>query len=262
MSNSDARYESLRLILTAAATAKETDLHAVLDAVCEAAGLAGAAVVFNAQSGEPNATVGADWAREAIGRYATDLWVQLLRGHQVESAYLQLAPDERSLSLFCYPLREGGRVAGAVLGLAEGHRNLSLEEDFLVALSTALAWVQFAPPGSRAGADVEPGPADADAVEKARIAAILETAIAVNHEVNNPLTAVLGNTQLLLLQADQLDPQIMKRLKAIEESALRIKEVTQKLLKQGKIRTTDYPGGLKMLDLSDSGEESDTPKSD
>lgn len=262
MSNSDARYESLRLILTAAATAKETDLHAVLDAVCEAVGLAGAAVVLNIENSEPDATVGEEWARAAIGKYATDLWGQLLRGHQVESAYLQLSPEDRALSLFCYPLRDGGRVAGAVLGLAEGHRNLSLEEDFLVAFSTALAWAQFTAPAGGTAAEAGTEGADAEAIEKARMAAILETAIAVNHEVNNPLTAVLGNTQLLLLQADQLDPQIMKRLKAIEESALRIKEVTQKLLKQGKIRSTDYPGGLKMLDLSDTDDQSEPPKSD
>jgi signal transduction histidine kinase len=73
--------------------------------------------------------------------------------------------------------------------------------------------------------------------------------------VNNPLTAVLGNTQLLLMQADRLDPQFAKRLRDIEQSAMRIKDVTQRLLKQDGTRTTEYPGGLRMLDLSDTSED-------
>ena len=82
-----------------------------------------------------------------------------------------------------------------------------------------------------------------------------ETAIAVNHEVNNPLTAVLGNTQLLLLQADTLDEQTKKRLRDIEKSALRIKDITHRLLKNRPHKTTEYPGGLRMLDLSGQDEE-------
>jgi len=263
MSDAEAKYESLRLLLTAAATASSADLGAVLAAVCDAVGLAGAAIVTDPEAAEPAATGGEDWAQAAVRKYASELWAQLVRDHHVDSAYLQLSPAGRALSLFCYPLHEGKTMTGAVLGLADGRRNLSQEEDFLVALATALVFAITRPQSAGDGQPAAAAsPAEAEVAEKARLQAILETAIAVNHEVNNPLTAVLGNTQLLLLQAENLDAQTLKRLKAIEESALRIKEVTQKLLKQNKIRTTEYPGGLRMLDLSDSETPPESSDSD
>ena len=260
MTDPGAKYEALRLLLAGAATRAPANLVAVLEAVCRAAGLAGAAVVVEPYDGTPHALAGVDWAREALSSYGADLWGQLATRHQVESAYLQLSPDGQPRSLFAYPVHEGARVVAAVMGLAEGRRNLSLEEDFLVALATAIRLTRAArEPAAGSAEDLgEP----ADAVKQARLAAILETAIAVNHEVNNPLTAVLGNTQLLLMQADRLDPQFAKRLRDIEESALRIKDVTQRLLKQDGTRTTEYPGGLRMLDLSDTSASDTSDKPD
>jgi signal transduction histidine kinase len=253
MSDPAAKYEALRLLLTSsgAPPGEQFDLTSVLEAVCHAIGLSGAGAVLDVTESKLSAIAGTEWAQEAIRRFASDLIAQLLRDHQVESAFLQLSPGDKPLSLFCYPLRADGWVSGVVIGLTEGRRNLALEDDFLLALVTAMSLALQKP--ERAPA---PAGSETDAIEKARIAAVLETAIAVNHEVNNPLTAVLGNTQLLLLQADRLDPQTLKRLQAIEESALRIKDVTQKLLRQGKIRTTEYPGGLRMLDLSGTDDES------
>ena len=259
MNDPGAKYEALRLLLAGAATRAKANLVPVLEAVCRAAGLAGAAVVLEPYEGDPHALAGLDWAREGLRSYGAELWGQLATRHQVESAYLQLSPEGRSLSLFAYPIHEGERVVAAVMGLAEGRRNLSLEEDFLVALATAIRLTRAAREPA-AGVERTEGELT-DPVQQARLAAILETAIAVNHEVNNPLTAVLGNTQLLLMQADRLDPQFAKRLRDIEQSALRIKDVTQRLLKQDGTRTTEYPGGLRMLDLSDTS-ETDKPEAD
>jgi signal transduction histidine kinase len=261
MSDPGAKYEALRLLLAGAAANAPADLDTVLEAVCRASGLAGAALVLEPYEGEPLALAGEQWAREALGTYGSELWGQLARKHRVESAYLQLNPDGHPQSLFAYPVYEGEAVVAAVMGIAGGRRNLALEEDFLVALATAVRLTRAVRPGAQAARAGEEG--GADAVQKARMAAILETAIAINHEVNNPLTAVLGNTQLLLMQADRLDPQLTKRLRDIEASALRIKDVTQRLLKQDGQRTTEYPGGLRMLDLSDTpeGEEPDSGKS-
>jgi signal transduction histidine kinase len=250
MSDPGAKYEALRLLLAGAATRAPANLESVLEAVCRASGLAGAAIVIEPFDGEPLARAGESWAREALSTYLSELWGQLTRTHGVESAYLQLNPGGRPQSLFAYPVYEGDAIVAAVMGLAEGRRNLALEEDFLVALATAIRLTRVIRPGAvPAGAAA----ASEDALQQVRLAAILETAIAVNHEVNNPLTAVLGNTQLLLMQADRLDPQLAKRLRDIEASALRIKDVTQRLLKQDGLKTTEYPGGLRMLDLSDTG---------
>jgi len=89
-------------------------------------------------------------------------------------------------------------------------------------------------------------------VKGERVAAILETAVAVNHEINNPLTAVLGNTQLLLLQQDQLPDDVIAKIKVIEKSALRIRKVTQKLMTIVEPVTTSYTNGLEMLDIDKS----------
>lgn len=85
-----------------------------------------------------------------------------------------------------------------------------------------------------------------------KIASILETAVTVNHEVNNPLTAILGNTQLLLLNKDNLPPDMVAKIVAIEKSALRIRQVTQKLMSVVEPITTSYTESLEMLDIEKS----------
>lgn len=250
MSETEAKYRVLQLLLAAAGGGKPVELTGLLETVCVAVGLDGCALAYPPYEGDPEALAGSDWARQALRQNGQPLWQQLVSDHQLESAFMQLSPGGDPQSLFAYPLKADGAVVGAVLGLVKGRRNLALEEEFLLALATALTVAALSGTDT-AGAPLPAAETLTDAVEKARQAAILETAIAVNHEVNNPLTAVLGNTQLMLLQADALDEKMRKRLRDIEKSALRIKEVTQKLLKEGPKRSTDYPGGLRMLDLAD-----------
>ena len=92
-------------------------------------------------------------------------------------------------------------------------------------------------------------------INKERTAAVVETAVTVNHEINNPLTAILGNIQLLLLKHDNLDSGLRDKLKVVEESALKIRDVTQKLLRLTTPRSVHYSEGANMLDLSDDNEE-------
>jgi hypothetical protein len=89
-------------------------------------------------------------------------------------------------------------------------------------------------------------------VKGERVAAILEAAVTINHEINNPLTAILGNTQLLLLNKDKLAPDMLVKLSTIEKSAMRIRSVTQKLMAVVEPITTPYIDGLQMLDLDKS----------
>lgn len=76
----------------------------------------------------------------------------------------------------------------------------------------------------------------------------------VNHEINNPLTAILGNVQLLLMSRKDLDEDPVTKLKTIEISAMKIKDVTQRLLRLTSARSVDYTEGTSMLDLSDESE--------
>jgi hypothetical protein len=85
-----------------------------------------------------------------------------------------------------------------------------------------------------------------------KVAAILETAVAVNHEINNPLTAIIGSTQLLLLNKDKLSKDLLAKITVIEKSAMRIRQVTQKLMAVVEPITTPYIDGLQMLDIDKS----------
>ena len=76
--------------------------------------------------------------------------------------------------------------------------------------------------------------------------------MAVNHEINNPLTAILGNTQLLLMRAEKLSQDAVAKIKAIEQSAMRIRQVTRKLLSVVEPITTGYTDNLEMLDIEKS----------
>lgn len=98
--------------------------------------------------------------------------------------------------------------------------------------------------------------ADHNKIIKAeKVASILETAVTINHEINNPLTAILGNTQLMLLDKDRLSKELLAKITTIEKSALRIRQVTQKLMAVIEPITTPYIDGLQMLDIDKSSEK-------
>jgi len=51
----------------------------------------------------------------------------------------------------------------------------------------------------------------------------------LRHEVNNPLTGILGNTELLLARRDGLPPAAIERLETIAELAVRLRETVRRL---------------------------------
>ncbi len=89
-------------------------------------------------------------------------------------------------------------------------------------------------------------------IKSERAAAITETAVTVNHEINNPLTAILGNTQLLLMNKDGLPKDAVNKLQTIEKSAIKIRETTNKLMTIIDPVTTHYASGLDMIDIEKS----------
>jgi len=91
-----------------------------------------------------------------------------------------------------------------------------------------------------------------DAVMSEKMQSIVETAVTINHEINNPLMAILGNTQLLLLKSASLEPELVEKLKLIEQSCLRIQKVTQKLMAMAEPKATVYTNGRRMVDITES----------
>lgn len=94
--------------------------------------------------------------------------------------------------------------------------------------------------------------AEYDSSESHRLTTVVETAVAVNHAVNNPLVPILGNAQFLL-QDDRLsDEDVRRRLRVIVKNALRIRDITQKLATISHPVTKEYLKGTRMLDIEAS----------
>ncbi len=86
-------------------------------------------------------------------------------------------------------------------------------------------------------------------VQAERLSAIGQIGIAVRHEINNPLTTVIGNAELLLERLESSDGELRKRLEIILNNALRIAEIVKRLQEIKRDRTVDYVPGTKMTDL-------------
>jgi PAS domain S-box-containing protein len=86
-------------------------------------------------------------------------------------------------------------------------------------------------------------------VKAERLGAIGQVGVAVRHEINNPLTTVIGNIELLIERYEDKDKDLTARLETILNNALRIGEIVKRLqgIKQEKI--VEYLKGVKMTDL-------------
>jgi len=94
--------------------------------------------------------------------------------------------------------------------------------------------------------------AQARLLESERLRGVTETVGALNHEVNNPLSAIAGNAQLLLRAADELEHGVRRKVESILESARRIQNVTGKMETLIRASTIPYPGDELIIDVNGS----------
>ena len=85
-------------------------------------------------------------------------------------------------------------------------------------------------------------------VKASRLAAIGEMSLTVRHEVNNPLTIILGETQFLLI-GQELPEEVKASLKTVEKMCLRIQNVVKKLSEVKEDKTKEFMKGLKTIDF-------------
>jgi len=83
------------------------------------------------------------------------------------------------------------------------------------------------------------------------LAGIGETTIALEHEINNPLSALLGHAELLLMDRDLTADQ-REQLQIVREQAARIADVVRRLAKLKNPKSVEYLSGARMIDLSKS----------
>ncbi len=81
------------------------------------------------------------------------------------------------------------------------------------------------------------------------LAGIGETTIALEHEINNPLSALLGHAELLMMDKG-LGEDVREQLRIIQEQAARIAQVVRRLAKLKNPQSVEYLAGSLMLDLS------------
>ena len=91
-------------------------------------------------------------------------------------------------------------------------------------------------------------------VKAERLAAMSQIGVTVRHEINNPLTAVLGNAQFLLASDQTLSAESREILKEIEAAAIRIRDVVRKL-DEIEDRLVPYLGQTMMIDIHNDREQ-------
>jgi len=100
--------------------------------------------------------------------------------------------------------------------------------------------------------------AQKDLIDAEKLRAVRELAASINHEINNPLSVITGNTEYLLYINKNLEQNVMERLNIIYSEASRIAEINRRLLEIQDLVTQTYVDDdqIKMLNLerSSSGE--------
>lgn len=87
-----------------------------------------------------------------------------------------------------------------------------------------------------------------------RLAGIGQLAVTVRHELNNTLTAVVAESQLLADAKDGLSDEHRHSARAIHDAALQIAADLRKLTNLADAPVTEYAHGVKMVDLRGAAE--------
>lgn len=94
--------------------------------------------------------------------------------------------------------------------------------------------------------------AEAELARSRWLAGIGETTIAIEHEINNPLSALLGHAELLLMDNTVSEDQ-REQLRIILEQSSRIADVVRRLARLKNPQSVEYLAGARMLDLGIRG---------
>ncbi len=136
--------------------------------------------------------------------------------------------------LACAPVRSGDVVRGLLVLARRTAHQLGATEDAL--LTTAAALVGASLEQARLAELLER--AKEQLVDLGRLAAVGQLVPGVAHEVNNPLTTVLGHTQLLLTRPD-LSEHLRQRLQLVATEGARAARLIQSFLAFARTRPAD-----------------------
>lgn len=97
------------------------------------------------------------------------------------------------------------------------------------------------------------------ALRNERMATIGQLAIAIQHEMNNALTVVVTESQLLAAAAEQFTDSQRESLVAIQDAATRLSRQVEQLGSVVDAPMTTYSSGIQMLDLDAARGRPETP---
>lgn len=92
---------------------------------------------------------------------------------------------------------------------------------------------------------------ESERIYREKLQAVLETAGAICHELNQPMMAISGHTELLLDTIDPNDP-LFPKLAKIKTQVERMGAITQKLMGITRYETRNYGKGERIVDLEKS----------
>ncbi len=91
------------------------------------------------------------------------------------------------------------------------------------------------------------------ALDNERMAAIGEIAVTMQHELNNALTIVVTESQLMDAEAENLTEEQRESVKSIQNAGIRMAAQVEKLAHLADAPVTTYSSGVQMIDLDSAG---------
>lgn len=93
---------------------------------------------------------------------------------------------------------------------------------------------------------------EAESLRGKKLEGITQAAITLNHEINNPLGIILGNTNLIMTDSGETNTDLKEKLNIIYQQTLRISEITQRLAKITEPYEDHYLDDKMMIDVGRS----------
>jgi len=86
-------------------------------------------------------------------------------------------------------------------------------------------------------------------VEMEKYQVLAQIVASINHEINNPLTTIIGTIELLLMKHDEIDQELVKKLNIVLDESKRIRDIIKKLRDVKQIAIKDYVKSETMIDV-------------
>jgi len=90
---------------------------------------------------------------------------------------------------------------------------------------------------------------------KKELEAVLKMSISLQHEINNPLTGVIGNLELLREREEMTDDEVDQAIEEVLSLALRIKDIIRQMGRISRVVSSRYIEGSEMIDIGKSAED-------